>query len=335
MMSTIVSCTVAQKNTYPYSRQLITESGTNVSWSTSCVSYDGSILYAGCADNSGFLYTQTQTITWAKINIQTPINLTTTQQWRCVACDDTGTKLIACIASDYVYVSDDSGLNWTLQNITGGVADWTGVSSDSSGNTLLVCGNLSGKLYLTKDRGSNWVQISDLTGWRATSVSKNGQHMVAIRGTVAYETHNYGINWKEKNISVTCYTCSISNTGTYFIGGLESSSVLIRFCVWNSSTDETIQYGLPSGVMGTKLNSIACNIDGTRVIAVNDVGNTRSAIISLSSGSNGTWSTYQSDINTRFGTINGWKTCSVSGDGKKFVIGQGNNGGNIIIITIP
>jgi hypothetical protein len=206
------------------------------------------------------------------------------------------------------------------------------VASDSTGNILLACGSSSGGLRLSKNRGGIWTQIASSSGWACIAVSKNGQHMVGVRGAYLMESHDEGDTWRETFItSLTHLSCCVADNGDFYIGG--TGAAFSKY-TYNSSTGAALRYNIGSGPLSGPTYAMACSADGTRVIVANDATNTGGRVV-ISTNSGATWTNYQTPINTQFGSIVGWKTCAVSGDGKKFIVGQGNNNGNIVIITIP
>lgn len=249
--------------------------------------------------------------------------------WRSIACNSAGTKLIAAIESNHVYTSNDSAINWTQQNIVGvTTADWRSVTMDASGDILLACGNFSGTINLSLNGGITWNQVTTQTGWRCVAVSKNAQHMIAVRTSNALVSHDGGTSWSNISIaSSTLLTCCIDNNGNAYVGGNGSTS---RRLTYNSSTGVTT---LGTILSITNVYAMACSADGQKVVIVNQLADANASVL-ISTDGGGSFTDYQSQINTQCGTIVGWKTCAISGDGTKIVLGQGNNIGNIIILTI-
>ena len=315
-----------------YQQQLVTELGSNVEWSSSAISSDGSTMYATTGGTTGYLYKfNKQKSTWEKVVITSPTFLTSGQNWKSIDCDDTGTKLIGCIGSNHVYISNNSGITWTQQNFLGTTSDWQCVSCDLTGNILLACGKInSSNLYLSTNRGVNWDDKGGTNNWSCVSVSKNGQHIIGARYAFVRISHDVGVNWTDIYIGdFNLYSCAIDNNGNSYVGG---TSTALRRLNYNSSTGVTTQTLIGNDIIMNPQSSISCSADGKRIIIVNNtIDATARIIVSLNSGTS--WNNYQTTITNKFGEIKGWNTCKISSDGLKFCLGQNN--GNIVIGTLP
>jgi hypothetical protein len=150
-------------------------------WTGVATNSDGSKLYActngdriyTCTDGSGFNWYQ--------------LGSSTQEQWSSIACNADGTRVIASIYNGPVYYSSDSGTTWSEVNVDFvGNAAWQSVSSDSTGQHLVVCAtdNMSyGFVYISNDFGSTWTNGNYNSALDCTAVSGNG--------TLAYAGQNY------------------------------------------------------------------------------------------------------------------------------------------------
>lgn len=315
----------SQKSALQMTRQRIDISGTYVSWHSSCISNDGTKLYAGCAFNQGFLYTYNiSNSSWEKINISSPTNMTVAVWWRFLACDQMGTKLITCLHDDFVYSTTNSGVNWTKLDVNPSAPNtrttWACVSCDRTFTKLFACS--IGGLYKSIN-GSAW-QTVIASGFRCVSVSKNGENVVVVTTGQVRVSYDGGDTWN----TVTTITsavgpcCCIGNDGVAYVG--LQNNVVLRLAK-NATTMTT--------VISTSQTyyACACSADGSRIIVTSD-SNSGDVFISTDSGTN--WINYRPYIWAQFGSLVGWKTVAITEDGTKFILGQGNNNGNIIVGTL-
>ncbi|MEK7452356.1 MAG: hypothetical protein AAB664_03375, partial [Patescibacteria group bacterium] len=77
----------------------------------------------------------------------------TTNGWTALASDSTGTKLYAAGFSSNIYISSDSGVNWTSSTTTS--ASWRAIASSTDG-TKLIAGQYNGRLYFSSNSGSTF-----------------------------------------------------------------------------------------------------------------------------------------------------------------------------------
>jgi hypothetical protein len=110
-----------------------------------------------------------------------------------VSMSSDGDKMTLLVDNGYIYISGDSGLNWTQKAIVG---DWTSCSMSDDGTVRLAVDNL-GKVYVSTDDGVNWSAKSiTVKAWRGAKVSSDGviQAVVSADGYV-YVSTNTGTSW--------------------------------------------------------------------------------------------------------------------------------------------
>jgi hypothetical protein len=220
-------------------------------WTGVTTNSDGSKLYActngdriyTCTDGSGFNWYQ--------------LGSSTQEQWSSIACNADGTRIIASIYNGPVYYSSDSGTTWSELNVDFvGNAAWQSVSSDSTGQHLVVCAtdNMSyGFVYISNDFGSTWTNGGYDSALDCTAVSGNG--------TLAYAGQNY-IN------GATVITTTTSNPTGW--GNTIPMSPTGNWKAIATNNDGSFAIGAMYGGPLLTLNlSTVCFLGGTKILTQN------------------------------------------------------------------
>lgn len=100
--------------------------------------------------------------------------------WRALAASVDAVVMVAASENGEVYVSTTAGRTWTLRNvIVAGrpvTSAWHRVAMSDDGNTIAIAGRANAALYVSRDRGLNWVQTPAPTGdYTALAMSGDGQ----------------------------------------------------------------------------------------------------------------------------------------------------------------
>lgn len=99
--------------------------------------------------------------------------------WRALA-----SRAVAVSQDGEVWVSNDGGQTWLQRNVMIGGApvynSWYRAAASADGNTIAVAGRYNSGLYLSRDRGLNWVQAASPVGdYTALAMSSDGQVVAA------------------------------------------------------------------------------------------------------------------------------------------------------------
>ena len=100
--------------------------------------------------------------------------------WNDVASSSDGTKLAACITDGYIYISNDSGANWTPKHL---VRHWGSIASSWDGTKLAACNcefKSTGYIHISTDSGETWTQKGSDKKWNGIASSSDGTKLVAI-----------------------------------------------------------------------------------------------------------------------------------------------------------
>lgn len=182
------------------------EISTGIVFSNIASSYDGNKLIS---ISGGSVYLSTNAgLNWTKQSISIS---ETMYMLSGVAISSDGSKLFACVNSEYIYTSDDAGLNWIAQT-SFGKKNWTGISCSSDGTKLAaVCSKhnipvfgpqevVESYVCTSTDGGVNWVsQISSGDkNWVGIASSSDGTKLAACAGMgYIYVSNDSGLTWSE------------------------------------------------------------------------------------------------------------------------------------------
>lgn len=181
------------------------------------------------------------------------------RSWRGVASSASGTILAAIFTSN-LYVSYDSGVNWSNPLNQSGAFNGIAMSSDG---TYMVAAMQSNTLWVSTDSGNNWTSRDSSRTWWAVATSADGSIMLATTSSAtayAYVSTDYGTTWTQKTSAYTqLYGCAMSSNGTimYLVAG--ASYVYVSTDTGNTWTQK---------LSVDNWNNVCCSADGTIAYAI-------------------------------------------------------------------
>jgi photosystem II stability/assembly factor-like uncharacterized protein len=204
----------------------------NKNWRCLASSSNGNVLYAGIYEagtgKSGFIWRSTDSgENWTKL---TPKS-STAGNWKDVACSSDGTKVVAVEFGGKLYVSTDSGANWSVPASVNYNTNWNAVSCNSDGSVMT--GVVSGSyVYVSTDYGATWdyKTSSGARSWYDISIDGSGNVIIAcVYNGRVYQSSNAGVSWVEiypygSAINRYWHTCAISTTGAHMNCGISDLS---------------------------------------------------------------------------------------------------------------
>src|SRR5450756_2049940 len=110
-----------------------------------------------------------------------------TRVWYGLACDSTGTHLIAAASDNYagggwIYTSVDGGATWTIRHPVANSQYWQCAASDADGSSLIAA-VWDGRLYTSSNGGTDWTQrrpAGDISQrWITVASNADGSHLIA------------------------------------------------------------------------------------------------------------------------------------------------------------
>jgi hypothetical protein len=94
----------------------------------------------------------------ADFPVYTPVD--TNRNWSAIRVDNTGANMIACVAGENVYISQNYGKTWE-PSLTAGERNWSTVFCNST-FSYLVAAEYGGFVYYSTDQGNSWTIASGL-----------------------------------------------------------------------------------------------------------------------------------------------------------------------------
>ena len=194
--------------------------------------------------------------------------------WTEIATSSDGVKLVAVVASGYIYTSIDGGVNWTQQTGSGSRV-WNSITSSADG-TKLVAGNrfylgfgsnYSFYAYTSTDSGVNWTARlirgslnSSASANALVTSSSDGVNLAAlITSNGGYTSINSGLNWTQNSLSSWSWKDIASSTdGTKLVAVASSAQIY-------TSTDSGANWTPRDSQRSW--SSVDSSSDGTKLVA--------------------------------------------------------------------
>ena len=186
--------------------------------------------------------------------------------WVSVASSSDATKLAAAASGDKVYVSRNSGANWTA---LGASRDWEAITSSTDG-TKLAAAEYNGLIYTytTADGGTNWTVKARGTVnryWTAIASSADGSKLAAteVNGQI-YTSEDSGVTWTARDSKRSWSSIAMSTDGTVLVAGTLGGKLYYSDdsgLSWSSKESDRVWGAV--GISGDGGNAIAAVIDGS------------------------------------------------------------------------
>jgi len=186
--------------------------------------------------------------------------------WVSVASSADGSKLAAAASGDKVYVSRNSGTNWTG---LGAARDWEAITVSADG-TKIAAAEYNGLIYTytTADGGTNWTVTARGTAnrlWTSIASSADGMKLAAteVNGKI-YTSDDGGATWTARDSNRAWSSIAMSADGKVLVAGAlgdrlyysEDSGV-----TW--SAKDSVRVWGSVAVSGDGSNALAAVLDGS------------------------------------------------------------------------
>lgn len=186
----------------------------------------------------------------------------TSRQWKTIASNGAGDKLVAAVRGGNIYTSVDNGDTWVARETP---REWDAVASDNSGNNLVAV-VYGGQIYTSTNAGITWTPRETNRNWVAVASSSTGQRLVATEeaGRV-YNSADFGVTWSvdfAPGVAQNWNSVSMDDTGLLVVASTSTAGKLYR------SVDGGNTFNLlPNSPIQT-WGGVATNNDGTVIIGV-------------------------------------------------------------------
>ena len=138
--------------------------------------------------------------------------------WLSISISGNGVYRVATTVSDTIYVSINSGANWSVAFTAPSTVNAIGTAITDNGETMYV--TLSGD-YVRKSTnyGTSFSSITTLgqQGWNFPSVASAGQYVLIPYGNGLKRSTDYGATWFSAGSSLSYITSAMSDSGQYQI----------------------------------------------------------------------------------------------------------------------
>jgi hypothetical protein len=180
------------------------------------------------------------------------------RSWAELACSADGGVMAATVFNGPIYVSSNYGTNWTAT--ASGSAAWVGLATSADGKVLAAVVQ-NGALYTSADRGTSFVARSGAgtRNWSSVALSADGARVVAaVNPGQLYTSTDGGANWRTNAFSAAWSAVASSGDGTHLIAAVNGSFLY-------TSADAGTNWTARAST--NRWNSVACSTDGQRLTA--------------------------------------------------------------------
>ena len=244
-----------------------------------------------------------------------------TRQWTSVVFSGDGARLVGFgydvpTGMNDLYVSVDSGRNWTSRTLPG-ISGFLGglFSLASSGDGAALAGVLAyggglqvGPVYTSTNYGVSWRPTAVYASWVA--VSADGTHLLAVGSQGVYASTNSGWSWTS-NTYITNFAyyscCAMSADGIHLV--VASGAIY-------TSTNSGVTW-TTGQTLASPWEAVASSVDGTRL-----VGAMQSGGIYVSGDGGATWADVSEPQVVAVATSappSGWQAIACSANGTNLV----------------
>jgi len=187
---------------------------------------------------------------------------------RAIAIGPDGSKIFAGTQGAGVFLSTNNGSSWTYSGLTNVGVSALAVSPDGK-NIFAGCSTWANGVRLSRDNGSNWVNVSNgLSGSDVSSlaISPDGSRILAGTSNGVFVSTNNGSGWLAINNGLSnrdIWSLAIAPDGSKIFAGTLGGGVYRS--TDNGSTWTSANNGLPPGYV--YVASLASSPDSTSIFA--------------------------------------------------------------------
>lgn len=137
--------------------------------------------------------------------------------YRDVATDPTGQKVFVTTNDGKIIYSPDAGDNWSIVNNSN--RERFGIAMSDT-NNIVVSASYGGKIDISYDGGTTWVQKDSNLAWHDVAISETGQYILAITsGQGQFLSSDWGANFVNTGLPSGAYSAAMTSNGKEMIVG--------------------------------------------------------------------------------------------------------------------
>jgi len=152
----------------------------------------------------------------------------TNRNWKCIASNGSGDRLVAVVYGGQIYTSVDGGITWIPRETN---RNWISVASNNSGLNLIAV-VYGGQIYVSNDGGINWIPKETNRNWISVSINSTGQRMVAaVEGEKIYNSIDFGMSFNPYSnplLSFNWKSVAMDSSGINIVAVTSLSSQIYR-----------------------------------------------------------------------------------------------------------
>ncbi len=237
----------------------------------------------------------------------------------------------------YIYISTNSGANWTVK--TQPAQDWKSMASSADGSKLVAVAR-GGPIYTSMDSGATWSVRASALQWTGVASSADGSKMVATVGDYAvgpiYTSGNSGASWTPVSSTTGNWRAVASSADGTKLVAAERNNRLIY-----TSTNSGVTW-TPTSAPNSNWWSVASSADGSKLVAAVWQGpiytSTDSGATWINSGApSAMWSSVASsaDGNRLVAVVDGWSIFTRQSASQLIPVLNLSLSGNNVVLTWP
>lgn len=247
-----------------------TRKATGITWLTGIYTVD----IAVARDNSNVIYianrgTPGADYIWRSTNRgDSWTALGQAKLWTSVACSANGSNVLATeLTTSNVWVSYDSGSNWTQKSSSPGSASWVHGTVSDDGTFMVAIPQTDSNVYISSNSGSNWSAVrfapTSRTIYKPATSSDGKITMINVLNNAPRISRDYGVTWEDVtdvSTGFTYNTLAMSRSGEVIAYATSNSYIFIsqdEGVTWSSQTDAGIR----------NWRSIAIDGSGSKILA--------------------------------------------------------------------
>ena len=156
------------------------------------------------------------------------------RDWEALASSADGTKLAAAEYNGMIYTSTDGGATWTARG--GANRYWTAITMSADGSKLAAA-EVNGKIYTSEDGGATLTARGSDRAWSSVAMSADGKVLLAgVLGDRLYYSEDSGVTWSAKDQVRVWGSVAISGDGSNAIAAVLNGSIYRAAGYYTDST---------------------------------------------------------------------------------------------------